>query len=81
MIDLSYDTYLERQTEQYFRDAEMNMPVSNCCGCYLEDDDSGICSECREECEVITLGEYETCRYESAMEDKADAERELRRED
>jgi len=52
---------------------------SVCCGADYEDvEDYHICLDCGEECEVTTVAEFEYDEYLSAMEDKADAERDER---
>ena len=76
---MDYDSYLERETEKYYEEQEYAMSVSNCCGVYVEDGD--ICQDCSEHCEVISLGEYEYVKYEDAMCDKADSDRDLAREE
>jgi DNA-directed RNA polymerase subunit RPC12/RpoP len=74
---------MDMQLEKHFKEEEMSEEVSTCCGAEIEfkAEDDYRCSKCDGKCLVITREEYETSRYESAMEDKADAERELRRED
>jgi len=73
------DTYRNQQLNTYLDKLEANQPVSNCCDAPM-DEDAVLCPKCQEHCKVITQGEYDYESYEEAMCDKADAERELLRE-
>ena len=78
MIDFDEDAYQDRKLNEYLDSCDYG--VSNCCGKYqLEDTD--ICSECNEHSDEISTGDYNYMELEMAMCDKADSERELRRED
>jgi len=83
MLEFNYDNYLNQQLELKFQEEEMNMPVSSCCDVtvtdYEQDGKEYVCDKCGEYCEVISHGEYEYNRYEDAMCDKADSERDLER--
>lgn len=74
------DRYRDMQLDKHLNEQEKNEEISECCRESLIEDNN-ICSKCYEHCDVITIGEHETEQYESAMEDKADAERELRKGD
>ena len=52
---------------------EYNM-VSNCCGARVCDE-TDICLECAEHCDIIEDYEYEAIQKENYLEDKADAAR------
>ena len=77
---MDYDSYLDKQIEMHYAEQEYNMPVSNCCGVYIYENDD-ICPECYEHCEVISHGEYEYIEHDNAMCDKADSDRDLAREE
>lgn len=48
--------------------------VSNCCGAIIYDD-TDICSECKEHCDIIEDYEYEAIKQENYLEERADARR------
>jgi len=66
------DRYRDMQLQKYLEPDTSEL--SNCCDEEI-DEHTGLCSRCKEPC--ITNTE----EYENAMEDKADAQRELERED
>ncbi len=77
---MEYDRHLDNQLNRYYEEQESSMPVSNCCGATMEEQQC-YCPECNSGCVVITYGEYMAEEYENAMCDKADSQRELDREE
>lgn len=71
--------YRDNQLNTYLESLDANQPVSNCCDAPM-DEDEVLCPKCKERCKTITQGEYNYEVYEEAMCDRADAERELARE-
>ena len=47
----------DKQLNKYLDEQDMNEPVSNCCGAPVCEE-SDICCECKEHCDVIDVGEY-----------------------
>ena len=76
---MDYDSYLDRQLEKHYKEEEASEEVSNCCGEPVYDE-TDICSDCEEHCDIITLGEFMTDSYESARADAADAQRDLEKD-
>ena len=70
----------DKQLSKYLDEQDGNEPVSNCCGAMICTE-SDICCGCKEHCIEITQAEFDFDEEEAAMCDRADAERELRRED
>ena len=68
--------------EKHLREEESNEMVSTCCGDDIYEDDEGmeLCSACDNECASETRGEYAGSEYQSELEDRADAQRDLERE-
>ena len=73
------DAYRDRQLDKHFAEEEASIPVSNCCGEPMDEDEC-LCPKCKEHCEVETQGEFQYDLFEQAECDKADAQRELDRE-
>jgi len=78
-MSFEVDSYLDKQLAQHFAEEEASIPVSNCCGAPMDEDES-LCYSCKEHCDIISQGEFHYNLLESAECDKADEERELRRE-
>jgi len=75
---MNEDEYKDEMLNKYL-DKQDDEEVSNCCGATLEGD-LDICSDCKEHCVIQLQSERDYEDYEKAMADKADAERELRRD-
>ena len=73
------DAYRDQQLDKHLAEQEMAEPVSNCCGEPIEEN-TDICSRCKEHCSEQELGEYIYDTHMAYEEDRADAQRELERE-
>ena len=76
---MNEDEYRDNQLNKHLADQEMAELVSSCCGAPLKEN-TALCSDCKEHCSEVEMGEYMYEERESAMCDKADSERELQRE-
>jgi len=74
---MNEDDYRDKQLDKHLREEEDRELVSSCCGESMYEDLEGndICFNCQEECSTTSHGEYITDEYETAMCDKADADR------
>jgi len=80
-MSFNEDKYRDNQLNKHLEQQEQNETVSECCGAEAEERiDCDECSECGECCRTITRGEYACDEYQSAMEDRADAQRDLERD-
>ena len=71
MKEADWDSYLERQTEQYMTRGDQYL--SNCCNAEIYED-SDICTECKEHC-VTVEEEKQMCMDEigdQKMEERRD---------
>ena len=80
--EFNEDAYQDRQLHKHLQGDEDAELVSECCGSsvYEDLDDITICFKCQDACRTITQGEYALEKYDSEMEDRADAERECKAE-
>jgi len=76
-MSFNEDEYRNKQLNKYLQECDDSEEVSNCCGAPLFDD-TIICSKCKEQSDIISIGEWNMIQYENAMWDKADAERDDR---
>ena len=70
----------DKQLDKYLDEQEGNEEVSNCCGEPICGE-SDICCGCKEHCVPTSFAEFAADEEEAAMCDRADAERELAREE
>lgn len=71
-MSFNEDVYRSNQLNRYLDSLDNAEEVSNCCGASIIDD-TIICSDCKEQCDIISLEEWNMIQYENAMSDKADA--------
>jgi len=74
------DNYRNQQIERHLAEQEMGELCSNCCGEPIVEESMDVCSNCREHCKVVEMGEYMYEYRLAAEEDRADAQRDLKRE-
>ena len=74
------DDYRNQQLERHLAEQDMGELVSNCCGEPIIEEPIDVCSNCREHCKVVEMGEYMYEYRLAAEEDRADAQRDLKRE-
>ena len=74
------DDYRNQQIERHLAEQEMGELVSSCCGEPIVEESIDVCSNCREHCKVVEIGEYMYEYRLAAEEDRADAQRDLKRE-
>jgi len=62
MREFDFDRHLDLELEKYNNECMMRELVSSCCGISIEDD-SNICPECKNICNIIEFGEYKYEKY------------------
>ena len=79
-IKMDYDSHLDHEVEKHTQEQENNEPCSECCGADVEEFKEKIsCTDCGAYCNITSRSEYLTYEYESEMDDRADAERDERK--
>ena len=73
------DDYRDQQLNKHLAEQEMAEPVSNCCGEPIEEN-TDICSKCKEHCSEVELGEFMYDAHVAYEEDRSDEQRELERD-
>ena len=77
---MSEDEYQNKILNKYLdQEVADHTLLSNCCGYEMEKDDS-YCPNCQEGCVAQSKSDYDFEERQAMAEDKADAERDLRRD-